>query len=92
MVGIAEYKASGQSVVAWCAENDIKPQQLWYWLKKEKPSSGEKTISWLPLDISNDADSQTSLLVIVGPIAVEVRPGFDPKLLLDVVNTLKHND
>lgn len=84
---IADYKASGQSVAAWCAENNIKPNQLWYWLRKEKQHHSEATISWLPVDLS-EAGLQNSLLVRVGRVAVEVRPGFDPKLLVDVVNTL----
>ena len=84
---IAEFKASGQSVTAWCADNNIKPNQLWYWLRKEKQDHSETTISWLPVDLS-EAGLQNSLLVRVGRVAVEVRPGFDPKLLVDVVNTL----
>jgi hypothetical protein len=82
---IAEFKASGQSVPAWCTAHDVNPNQLWYWLRKENKASAETT--WLPLDLS-DADFQNSLLVRVGQIAVEVKPGFDPKLLLDVVRTL----
>lgn len=85
---IAEFKESGQSVPVWCATQDVKPHQMWYWLKKEKQTSVENnTLSWLPLNLS-DAGIQSSLLVRVGGVAVEVRPGFDPKLLLDVVKTL----
>ena len=84
---IAEFKASGQSVLAWCADQDVKPSRLWYWLRKERQASSETAISWLPLNLS-EAGFQTSLLVRVGQVAVEVRPGFDPKLLVDVVNTL----
>ncbi len=88
---IAEFKASGQSVLAWCADKNVKPHQLWYWLRKEKPASSENTLSWLPLNLS-DAGLQSSLIVRVGRVAVEVRQGFDPKLLLDVVKTLISND
>lgn len=84
---IAEYKASGQSVPVWCAEQGVKPSRLWYWLRKERQASSGTEISWLPLDLS-EAGLQTSLLVRVGRVAVEVRPGFNPKLLVDVVNTL----
>ncbi len=84
---IAEFKASGQSVLTWCADQNLRPHQLWYWLRKEKQTSSENALSWLPLDLS-DAGLQSSILVRVGRVAVEVRPGFDPKLLLDVVKTL----
>jgi len=84
---IAEFKVSGMSVKAWCAEHDVKPYQLWYWLRKERDTSPEEGLSWLPLDFSKDR-SQPGLIVRVGYVAIEVSPGFDPKLLLDVVNTL----
>ena len=82
-----EFKGSGQSVPTWCAANDVKPSQLWYWLRKEKHVATEPTLSWLPLDLS-DAGLQNSLVVRVGQVAIDVRPGFDPKLLVDVVKAL----
>jgi hypothetical protein len=84
---VVEFKASGQSVPAWCAVHDVKIHQMRYWLKRDKLASAEKTSSWLPLDLS-EAGLQNALLVRVGKVAVEVRPGFDPKLLADVVKTL----
>ena len=84
---IEEFRSSGKSVPAFCANRDIKLHQMRYWLKKEKDKSAKNTLTWLPLDLSNPG-LQKSLLVRVGGVAVEVRPGFDPKLLLDVVNTL----
>lgn len=83
---IAEFKESGKSVTVWCAENDVKANQLWYWLRKEKQGS-KKEISWLPLGLSCEA-TRPSLLVRVGQATVEVSPGFDRKLLLEVVETL----
>ncbi|WP_018085677.1 IS66 family insertion sequence element accessory protein TnpA [Desulfurispora thermophila] len=31
---IAEYRASGQTVREWCANNNIRPHRLWYSLSK----------------------------------------------------------
>ena len=85
---ITKYKASGQSVTTWCAEHNVNPQQLWYWLRKEKTQAAKKnTVSWIPVDLG-DTELKSTLLVWVGQVAVEVRPGFDQKLLLDIVNTL----
>ena len=86
-VRVAEFKSSGQSVSAWCTAHDVKIHQLRYWLRKEKQPYEEGIFTWLPLDLS-EAGFQTSLLVRVGQVTLEVRPGFDPKLLLDVVKTL----
>jgi len=84
---VKEFKESGQSAPAWCAANNIKLHQLRYWLRKEKQTSTVTTLSWLPLNLSNTCP-ETSLLVRVGQVAVEVKPGFDPKLLADVVKVL----
>jgi hypothetical protein len=40
---IAEYRASGQSVKEWCAANNVKPERLWYWLRRYKTSWNKKT-------------------------------------------------
>ena len=49
---LARYKASGQGVQEWCATHAVKPQQLWYWLRKERQISTNE-IAWLPVDIRN---------------------------------------
>lgn len=84
---IAEFKGSGQSVPVWCAAHDFKIHQMRYWLKRDKQASAKKAHAWLSLDLS-DSELQNALVVRVGGVAVEVRPGFDPKLLVDVVKTL----
>lgn len=64
---LAKYRASGQSVTAWCREYNVNPQQLWYWRRKEKqPVAEENAVSWLPVDLS-EIKSQSSLLVRIGP-------------------------
>lgn len=80
---VTEFKASGQSVPAWCKEQDLKPHQLRYWLRKDRESS--KPPEWIPLNLG---DSETAVTLRVGQVAVDVRPGFDPTLLRSVVKTL----
>lgn len=42
---IAEYQASGLSVIAWCAAHDLKLHQLRYWLRKYKDAELRTTMS-----------------------------------------------
>lgn len=49
---VAEFKASGQSVAAWCAEQDLKPHQLRYWLRKRRES--RNPTEWLKTDFLAD--------------------------------------
>ncbi|NLJ56313.1 MAG: IS66 family insertion sequence element accessory protein TnpB [Firmicutes bacterium] len=80
---VAAFKASGQSTTEWCAAHNVKPSQLRYWLRKEKKAQAKT--SWQPLELE---DTDTPLVVKVGQVAVEVKPGFDPKLLQKVLKTL----
>ena len=84
---LAEFKTSGQSARAWYAGQGVNPRQLWYWLKKEKQESAESKLSWLPLNLS-DTGFQSALVIRVGRVAIDVRLGFDPQLLLEVAKTL----
>ena len=82
---VASFRSSGQSMAAWCAANGINPRQLRYWLKKEAQPS-DMSARWPPLDLS---EMPTRLLSVrIGQAAIEVKPGFDPELLLNVVRTL----
>jgi hypothetical protein len=87
---IAAFRASGMSVPAWCAEHHVKPHQLRYRLQKQaraKRPSGETPTQWLPLNL-RDPEITPPLVIRVGRVTVEVRPGFDRDLLRDVVHTL----
>lgn len=89
---MAEFKASGQSATAWCAAQDLKVHQLRYWIYKfrSENESAKKQTQWLSVEIGElNADKpQEALPVRVGKAMIEVRPGFNPKLLSDVVKTL----
>ena len=91
---IAEYRDSGQSVKEWCATHEgISPRQLWYWLRKSKNQNGvlsTQSTRWLPVEVSEPTspEQDNSMLVSIGPAGIEVRPGFDPALLAQVVRVL----
>lgn len=90
---IAEYRASGLKAKEWCAAHNITTRQLWYWLRKFKnqndPSHTRPT-RWLPVELSEQspADQGDSLLIRIGQAGIEVKPGFDPELLSQVVRVL----
>lgn len=90
---IADYQASGQRTSDWCAAHQVTPRQLAYWKKvfKDKPDETVAPKSqWLSVNVDHQlAETESSLLVKVGSVAIEVRPGYNPSLLSDVVRTLK---
>lgn len=88
---IVQYRASGQSVKKWCSDNNVKPGQLWYWLRKFKTNDEADFIhsnQWLPVEVRDYTPVDNALLVRVGEVTIEVKPGVDPAMLSQVIRVL----
>ncbi|MQL53422.1 helix-turn-helix domain-containing protein [Desulfofundulus thermobenzoicus] len=91
---VAAFKASGQTASAWCAAHDLKPHQLFYWLRKYKNNASAPATApsqWLTMEIDKqnpDSAQGDSLLIRLGQATIEVKAGFNPILLSDVVRIL----
>lgn len=91
---IDDYRASGETVVAWCKRQQVSPKQFYYWMRKLKkadqqmpPAGGSK---WVALSVGEPAPAEVpAISVRIGTVIVEVRPGFKPSVFADVVRTLK---
>ena len=89
---VAEFEASGQSTTEWCSERGIKVAQLRYWLRKYRHQKSEPSnlvnTHWQPLEVDSGAANEDRLQVRGGNAAIEVKPGFNKKLLQEVVGAL----
>ncbi|EPZ52752.1 IS66 family insertion sequence element accessory protein TnpA [Alicyclobacillus acidoterrestris] len=88
---VTAFHNSGQSGAAWCADHGIKEHQLWYWVRRfrELTSTPSSSPDFLPVQIRESLSvTNTPLLVRVGAAAIEVHPGYDAQLLLDLIRTL----
>jgi hypothetical protein len=87
------FKASGQSQSRWCKVNNLSLHQLRYWLKKIQhttKSEAESSTKWIPVLMEEIPLEPTETLQIkIGEASIEVKPGFNPSFLADVVRTLK---
>lgn len=89
---IANFKASGQTQTKWCVANDMKIHQLKYWLKRieNSHSTQESPTKWVPVTIEEPSEKLDETLQIkVGQAIIDVKPGFNQSLLVEVVKTLK---
>jgi transposase-like protein len=91
---ITDFKTSGLTMSAWCKAHDQTIHQLKYWLRKLNHFSSSKPSSttWLPLAIASppaQPSSPSSFLVRVGHAGIEVKPGFNPELLREIVRALE---
>lgn len=90
---ITQYRDSGKSVREWCAENNVSAERLWYWLRKYKTNKDASLVEsnqWLPVEVREHSpiEKNNSLTVKVGEALIEVKAGFDPTLLSQVVRVL----
>jgi hypothetical protein len=89
---IASYRASGQTQAKWCEANNLKLHQFKYWLKRIEGSTPKSApaASFTPVVIEEPTlRLDDTLQVKIGEVSIEVKPGFNPSLLAEVVRTLK---
>jgi len=95
---VSSFKASGQTQVNWCDDQEINIHQLRYWIRKfqSEKLTEPSTQEWISVKVDNQMEESTSsrqsnIVVKVGEAEVEVKPGFDPLLLANVVKALSDN-
>ncbi|WP_066298186.1 IS66 family insertion sequence element accessory protein TnpA [Bacillus sp. FJAT-29937] len=91
---IVEFKASGQTQSKWCRENDLSLHKLRYWLNKldnnSSSSSQEPSPKWIAVSMEEiDQEPSDSLNIKIGEAVIEVKTGFNPSFLAEVIRTLK---
>ena len=90
---VVDFRASGQSGAAWCTAKGLKSHQLSYWLRKfplhESLPASSPQADWVSFEWKNaSCETTMPLFIRVGQAVIEVRPGFNPTLLTDVVRAL----
>jgi hypothetical protein len=91
---IADYKASGLTMSAWCDAHHVTKEQLKYWLRKLKVVPSKVVTPpthWVQLTVADpiQCTNHASLVVYIGSSHIEIRSGFDPRLLREVVQALE---
>ncbi|MDE3838668.1 IS66 family insertion sequence hypothetical protein [Bacillus methanolicus] len=89
---IADFRNSGQTQSKWCADNNVKLHQLKYWLRKIENTNRISTPSskWVSVTMDEQySESKNTIQITIGQASIEVKPGFDPSFLADVVRTLR---
>ena len=89
---LAEYEDSGNTIKAWCQEQSIPENQLYYWRKKLRLEQVKKNepIKWLAVNIAgNKAGTSDSITVHIGQVAIGVKSGFNHSLLQEILTVLQ---
>jgi len=86
---IENWRASGQSITAWCRENNVTYFSFLYWRKRLDPSwkaEKEKQASFVQL---TDESTDTGIAVSVGSCSIRLSRGFDEASLAKCVDVLR---
>jgi hypothetical protein len=78
----------------YCRQNGIGVYQLDYWRRKFQRSNSKHPVSagaWIPLEIrdSRSTAENAGIGLRIGRVTIEVKPGYDRKLLADVLQVLE---
>ena len=90
---IEQWQQTGLTQAEYCRRNNLKHHQLVYWKKRYLKT--ETNVSFVPvkledlLDIPTQTDHASLSLVIDNHFKVEIRDGFDPNLLRQLVFALR---
>lgn len=89
---VAAVQKSGLSRRVYCEQNNLKISSLDYWRNKIKSSADpivrhESNNRWVTLQVAEQpiVGVGSGIRLRIGRLAIEVEPGFDHKLLTDVL-------
>lgn len=86
---VAQWRASGQSAVAFAARQGIHASRLAYWAKQVAPARDQEpaaTFVAIPMDTTATSGS---IEIEVGGCVVRVRAGADARYVAQLVNALR---
>ncbi|SDW80918.1 hypothetical protein SAMN04489725_11576 [Alicyclobacillus hesperidum] len=86
---IATFYDSGLSAVRLCTKHGLKPHQLWYWARRFRDEASHGVIPTFVSVVTEDAQTTTAPITLrVGKIEIDVRPGYDSRVLAELVHIL----
>jgi len=85
---LREYEQSGQNIATWCKHNNIRTNQFFYWRRKLRTENkhDQAQIKWIA--VPHNPAKASGINVTLGQIKIEITPGFDPKLLKEIIEVL----
>jgi hypothetical protein len=91
---VEEFKLSGLTRVAYSERNGIPVYQLDYWRRRfsrisANPVERRAEPCWVPLTIAdNPIEKDSRIDLWIGRVRVEIKHGFDSRLLAEVLRTM----
>lgn len=86
---VNDYRASGQTAVAWCSENNLSTNKLRYWLTKcnreEKADSQQESF----IELKQTSVKEVPVIVKIGAVSIELYSGFQVETLREAIAAIR---
>jgi len=88
---IREHRASGQTVAAFCAERSIPASSFFPWRRRLAEAGEDGSAVFVEAKVGADdrQGEQGVTIVLAGGRRIMVGPGFDRRVLLEVIDALE---
>jgi hypothetical protein len=92
---VARWRRSGESGAGFARRHDVHPWTFWYWCRKlstepQLPSpTGSNAASFVPVQMTVEADAPAVEIVFTGGDRVQVRAGASADLVRQVVAAMR---
>jgi hypothetical protein len=87
---VEAFKKSGLTRPAYCRKHRIPVSRLDYWRRKlSNAEIANEAAQWVPVTIAEEASEvDPGIQLWIGKLRIELRPGFDPKLLSEILRAV----
>ena len=84
---VEAFKQSGLTRPAYCRKHRIRVSRLDYGRRKLSSAGiAKEAAQWVPVTIAEEAaEADPGIQLRIGKLRIELRPGFDPKLLSETL-------
>lgn len=86
---VKDYLASGQTVAAWCSENNLKAHILRYWLNKCKREAKTDLSQDTFIELKQQSVKEVPVIVKIGAVSIELYSGFQAETLREAIATIR---
>jgi len=91
---VTSFLKAGKTQAQWSRENSIDPKQLSYWVRKFRKEDTvikkNKDTKFIQANIiTNTVPNRTNITVKIGIAEIEISPGFNKGLLVEVIKALR---
>ena len=86
---VAECRASGMTAREWCQLKGIKYTQYCSWATRvnREERQGEQ-LEWADVTLNKENNNNGEIKIYCGNLTINVEPGFNPALLLDILKVV----